>query len=65
MTQNTSLAEVRADIKEMRAQMEKEHRELRDRVLNLEHSEKVTRWLFCVGGGTVALVARELIPRIL
>ena len=65
MTQNTSLAEVRADIKEMREQMAKEHRELRDRVIHLEYQNKVTRWFFSVGGAAAAIALRELIPRIL
>ena len=53
--------ELRADIKELRESM----RELSERVVHLEHQEKVTRIYFAIGGGLAALVLRELIPRVL
>lgn len=38
---------------------------LSERVTQLEISEKLTRWFFAGAGAIVAIVARELIPRLL
>lgn len=38
---------------------------LSDRVTQLEISEKLTRWFFAGAGAIVAVVAREVIPKLL
>ena len=55
------IEELRVEMKELRESM----RELSERVVHIEHQEKVTRVYFAGGGALAALVLRELIPRLL
>ena len=57
------LTEVKVQIQEMRKEMHEEHKALTERVVRLEHQERITRWLFAAGGALIMLTARELIPR--
>ena len=58
------LDEVSDHIDALRTQMHKEHAELRERVIRLEHDNKVTRWIWAGAGAVLAVCIRELLPRI-
>ena len=56
--------ELRKDIETMRNEMHTEHKQLGERVTGLEHSAKITRWVFGFTGGMIMLIAREIVPLI-
>ena len=65
-----SVRRLEASLEAARLQMEREHKELRQavaemdkRIQSLEQSEKITRWLFGGGGAVLALCLRELLVR--
>lgn len=67
-----TLDEVKTELRNLRSTMQAEHKalsekvvQLSERVLQLEHEEKVTRWFFAGGGAVIAIVVRELIPKLL
>ena len=67
-----TLGEVKTELRNLRHTMQEEHKalsekvtQLSERVLRLEHEEKVTRWFFAGGGAVIAIVMRELIPKVL
>lgn len=64
--------EIKAELLRVNSQLRADHVEvnrklvaLSERVQSLEHSEKITRWLFGGGGAILALCARELIVKYL
>ena len=54
------IEELRIEVKELRDSMA----ELSERVVHIEHAEKVTRIYFAIGGGLAAIVLREVVPRL-
>ena len=66
------LTDMSHEIRLMRQQMGKEHKDLADsvaklsaRVAKLEYDEKITRWLFGAGGALVAIALKEGVPLLL
>ena len=66
------LDEIKSDMRTMRDLMSKEHAALSEkvtalsnRVRDLEHHEKISRWIWAGCGGAIAIILRELIPKIL
>ena len=45
--------------------IENELADVKDRVSHIEHSEKVTRWLFGGCGVVITLILREAVPIVL
>ena len=67
-----SVDDLKVEMQRMHSQLREDHIEvnrklvsLSERVQALEHSEKITRWLFGGGGAVLALCARELIVKYL
>ena len=58
------LNELKADVRGLREQMTKDHQALLERVIRLEHHEKLTRWFFAIGGTAGGFIIRELLGRI-
>ena len=65
-----SVRRLEASLEAARLQMEREHKELREIVVELERrvhavetQQRVTQWAFGAGGAIVALCARELLVR--
>ena len=56
--------ELKEEIEKLRETMQREHKELSDRVLSLEHNEKITRWIFAAGGTVAGFLIREVVQRI-
>lgn len=70
MSQETSLTEVRTEIREMRAQMAKEHSELRDKVIEVDKQmhtlhvhQRVMMWLGAPICLAVGAALREIIGK--
>ena len=57
--------DLKQDLHEFRKQMSAEHKDLLERVIKLEHEEKFTRYVFACVGGVIALIAREVIPKLI
>ena len=45
--------------------IEEELDDVKDRITRIEHSEKVTRWMFGGGGVAISLILREAVPMIM
>ena len=54
-----------ADVRSLREQMRKEHAELKETVIKLQHSERITRWIWAACGAGVMYAIRELVTRLL
>ena len=59
------IKEIKRDIEAMRNEMHAEHAKVLQRIMSLEHSAKITRWVFAAAGSVTALVLREVIPLLL
>ena len=63
------LDDLKNEVKDMRSQMETEHKKLWEEVIILKQEAKVTRWIFggtgTLLGAIVTLVAREIIVKYL
>lgn len=66
------MEDLKEDLKGLREQMTKDHAALSekvsalsDRVLKLEHHERVVRWVFAVGGTAGGFLMREVLGRLL
>ena len=57
--------ELERDIEAMRNEMHTEHGKVLQRLTALEHSAKVTQWVYAGVGAMAMLVLRELIPFLL
>lgn len=66
------MADLHTEVRELRKTMHNEHQQLADkvdsltqRVARLEHEERITRWIFAGIGAGIALLLREVLPKLL
>ena len=57
--------ELKKDLETIRNEMHTEHVEVLQRLTALEHSSKVTRWIYAGAGAITMLALREIIPLLL